>query len=157
MHEEQKSATLGKADPRAVAAAARSTRELFSDFDVEVEPWDDSFQWTEIENGELRLKPLWRILLTLGGAEYLEFWFLAFVACLFLGAISSAIMERAGFGVFGSMLLVAFAFAFAILIRDVFFRAGANVAIEPFLSIGMMLGLMTTTLLSGAFAKQRLP
>src|SRR5437763_11606466 len=116
MHEEQKSATLGKADPRAVAAAARSTRELFSDFDVEVEPWDDSFQWTEVENGEVRLKPIWRIMLALGGAQSMEFWFLAFVTCLFLGSVASAIMEKSGFGLGGSTLLVMLAFATALLI-----------------------------------------
>ena len=157
VHEERGKAKLGKADPRAVAAAARISRELFRDIDVEVEPWDDSFQWTEVERGELRLKPIWRVMGALEGAQSVEFWFLVFVACLFLGAIANAIMERSGFGLVGTTLLVMAAFATALLIRDLFFRAGANLAIEPFLSLGMMLSAMTLLLLSGAFAKVRLP
>ena len=157
VHEERRKAKLGKADPRAVAAAARITRELFQDIDVEVEPWDDSFQWTQVENGELRLKRVWQVVLALGGAQSMEFWFLAFVSCLFLGAISNAIMEKSGFGLAGGTLMVMAAFATALLIRDAFFRAGANLALEPFLSIGMMLCAMTLLLLSGAFAKLRLP
>ena len=157
VHEERRKAKLGKADPRAVAAAARITRELFQDIDAEVEPWDDSFQWTQVENGELRLKRVWQVVLALGGAQSMEFWFLAFVSCLFLGAISNAIMEKSGFGLAGTTLLVMAAFATALLIRDAFFRAGGNLALEPFLSIGMMLSAMTLILLSGAFAKVRLP
>ena len=77
--------------------------------------------------------------------------------CLFLGAISNAIMEKSGFGLAGGTLMVMAAFATALLIRDAFFRAGANLALEPFLSIGMMLCAMTLLLLSGVFAKLRLP
>ncbi|MDE3176741.1 MAG: hypothetical protein KGM15_11625 [Pseudomonadota bacterium] len=157
VHEERRKAKLGKADPRAVAAAARISRELFRDIDVDVEPWDDSFEWTEMEHGEKRLKPIWRVMLALGGAQSLEFWFLAFVSCLFLGAISNAIMEKSSFGLAGNTLLVMAAFAAALGLRDAFFRAGANLAIEPFLSIGMMLSAMTLILLSGAYAKLRLP
>jgi hypothetical protein len=65
-------------------------------------------------------------------------------------------MRDAGLGGFANTVIVMLAFAAAILVRDAFFRAGANIAVEPFMSIGMMLGAMPLLLLGGAFAKLRI-
>jgi hypothetical protein len=39
--------------------------------------------------------------------------------------------------------------------RELFFRSGDNLELEPYLSLGMMLGAMPLLLLSGAFPKVR--
>jgi hypothetical protein len=155
VHDQRKKARLGKADPRAVAAAERIERELWQEVDVESEPWSDDFKWTQVEDGEIRLKPISRIVLGLKGAEAFEFWALTGMVCLLLGGIMQSLMKEAGFGALGNAVLVATAFAAAIVVRDLFFRGGGAVEIEPFLSMGLMMGATPLLLLSGAFAKQR--
>ncbi len=155
IHEERGRVKLGKADPRAVAAVQSIERDLLRGIDVDAEPWDDDFQWTEMEHGELRLKPISRIVLGLRGAERFEFWILFTLVCLILGGITNAVLQETGFGPLFNALLVMTAFVAAVLVRDLFFRGGANLALEPFLSMGMMLAAMPMLLLSGAFAKMR--
>jgi hypothetical protein len=156
VHEQRRKAKLGKADPRAVAAAERIESELFRDIDVETEPWDDDFQWTEMEHGEVRLKPITRIVLGLKGAESFEFWVLSLLVCLILGGLANAVLQETGFGPLFNATLVMTAFAAAIVLRDLYCRAGSNLALEPFMSMGMMMTAMPVMLLSGAFAKMRL-
>jgi hypothetical protein len=155
-HEEKRKAKLGKADPKAVAAVRQIESDLLQGIDVDAEPLDDNFQWTEVEDGKVRLKPLWRIILGLSGAEAYEFWALAVVVCTLLGALTSALMKDVGMGPILNTALVMLAFAVAILVRDAFFRGASNIAIEPFLSMGMMLGAMPLLLLGGAFTKFKL-
>jgi uncharacterized membrane protein YeaQ/YmgE (transglycosylase-associated protein family) len=157
LRDEKRKAGLGKADPRTFAIAAAITRELLTGFEYEPEPWDDSFQWTTVENGEVRLKPLWKIFLHLEAPESYEFWLLAFMVCLLLGALAKAITDKSGFGVFGSTVLVMLAFALAILVRDLFFRNGANLSVEPYLTVVMMLTAMTAFLLGGVATARRSP
>ena len=155
VHEQRRKAKLGKADPRAVAAVRSIERDLLQGIDVEAEPWDDDFQWTEMEDGEVRLKPISRIVFGLHGAERFEFWVLFVLVCVILGGLTNAVLQETGFGSLSNALLVMTAFAAAILARDLFFRAGANLTLEPFLSMGMMMAAMPVLLLSGAFAKMR--
>ncbi len=156
VHEEKRKAKLGKADARTAAAVQSIEKDLFQDIDVEAEPWSDDFKWTQVEDGEIRLKPIWRIILGLSGAEAYEFWALFSLTCLMLGGLTNAVLKDAGFGAVLNGVLVMLAFAVAILVRDAFFRGGDNISLEPFLSVGMMLGAMPALLLSGAFAKVRL-
>jgi hypothetical protein len=156
VHQEKRKARLGKGDPRAVAAVRQIESDLMEGVDVDAEPLDHDFKWTEVEDGELRLKPLSRIIFGLGRSEALKFWGIWFAACISLGMLTSSLMKDAGVGAGMNTLLIMLAFATAILVRDAFFRAGANLEIEPFLSIGMMLGAMPLLLLGGAFAKMRL-
>ena len=155
VHEQRRKAKLGKADPRAVAAAERIESELFRGIDVETEPLADDFQWTEMEHGQLRLKPITRIVLGLKGAESYEFWVLLLLVCLILGGMTNAVLQDTGFGPLFNATLVMAAFAAAIVLRDLYFRAGSNLTLEPFMSMGMMLTAMPVLLLSGAFAKMR--
>jgi len=157
LRDEKRKANLGKADPRTFAVAAAITRELLEGVKYEPEPWDDSFQWTEVENGELRLKPLWKIFAHLAAPESYEFWFLTFTLCLLLGALATTITEKSGFGVFGSTMLVILAFALAILVRDLLFRHGANISIEPYMTVGMMIAAMPALLLGGVAVRHRFP
>jgi hypothetical protein len=143
------------ADPLAAAAEARIGREMFSDSNLEVAPWDPHFKWTEDEGGTVRLKPLWRVVAALDGPQATKFWFLAFLTCLFWGAYAAEIMDERGFGLIGSMALIAFAFAGAMLARDAFFRA--DVALEPILSVGLAVCAMLFVLLGGLLAKQSFP
>ena len=156
VHEERRKAKLGKADARTAAAVASIERDLAEGVDVETEPWQDDFKWTQVESGEVRLKPIWRIILGLSGAEAYEFWALFLLISLMLGGVTNAVLKEAGFGAVLNGVVVILAFATAILVRDAFFRGGDNVSLEPYLSVGMMLGAMPALLLSGAFAKLRL-
>jgi hypothetical protein len=155
VHEQRRKAKLGTADPRAVAAVESIERDLFQGIDVETPPWDDDFQWTEMEHGTVRLKPITGIVLGLHGAESFEFWVLFVLVCVILGGVTNAVLQETGFGPLFNALLVMAAFATAVLVRDLFFRAGANLALEPYLSMGMMMAAMPALLLSGAFAKMR--
>ena len=157
LRDEKRKASAGKADARTFAVAAAITRELFEDFQYEPEPWDNGFQWTQVENGERRLKPLWRIFSQVEAPEAYEFWSMVFVVSLLLGAFSTTITEKSGFGVTGSTMLVILAFALAILVRDLFLRNAANIAIEPYLTVGMMIAGMTVVLLGGVAARRHLP
>jgi hypothetical protein len=155
VHEQRRRAKLGKADPRAVAAVQSIESDLLQGIDVEAQPWDDDFEWTEMEDGQLRLKPISRIVLGLRGAERFEFWTLFVLVCLILGGVANAVLQETGFGSLFNALLVMTAFVAAVLVRDLFLRGGANLALEPFLSMGMMMSAMPLLLLSGAFAKMR--
>jgi hypothetical protein len=155
-HEEKRKAKLGKADPRTVAAVKQIESDLLQGIDVDTEPLDDNFQWTEVEDGKVRLKPLWRVILGLSGGEAYEFWALWIVVCMLLGVLTSALMKDVGMGPVLNTAIVMLAFAAAILVRDAFFREASNIAIEPFMSVGMMLGAMPLMLLGGAFTKFRL-
>jgi hypothetical protein len=155
VHEQRVRAKLGKADPRAVAAVERMERDLFQEIDVETEPWKDDFKWTETDAGEVVLKPISRIVAGLQGTESYEFWVLFILVCLILGGMTNAVLQEAGFGSLCNAVIVMTAFVAAVLVRDLFFRAGSNLALEPFLSMGMMLAAMPVLLLSGAFAKMR--
>jgi hypothetical protein len=155
-HEEKRKAKLGKADPRAVAAVKQIESDLLQGIDADAEPLDDDFKWTEVEDGKVRLKPLWRVILGLSGGEAYEFWALWTVVCTLLGVLTSALMKDVGMGPLLNTVIVMLAFATAILVRDAFFRDVSNIAIEPFMSIGMMLGAMPLMLLGGAFTKFRL-
>jgi hypothetical protein len=155
-HEERRKAKLGKADPKTVAAVRQIESDLLQGIDVDSEPLDDNFQWTEVEDGKVRLKPLWRVILGLSGGEAFEFWALWVVVCLLLGVFTSALMKDVGMGPILNTAIVMLAFAAAILVRDAFFREASNIAIEPFMSVGMMLGAMPLLLLGGAFTKFRL-
>jgi hypothetical protein len=64
------------------------------------------------------------------------------LVCLILGGVTNAVLQETGFGSLFNALLVMTAFAAAILVRDVFFRAGDNLALEPYLSMGMMLAAL---------------
>jgi hypothetical protein len=156
LHELRGKAKLGKGDPKTVAAVGRMAEELMRDVDVETDPWNDDFKWTEVENGELRLKPIHRVVLGLSGSEALQFWTLALMISFILGMLTKSILKEAGFGMAMNTGLVMLAFIVAVLIRDAFFRAQEFIAAEPFLSLGMMIGAMPLLLLSGAFAKLRL-
>jgi hypothetical protein len=155
-HEEKRKAKLGKADPRTVAAVRQIESDLLQGIDVDTEPLDDNFKWTEVEDGKVRLKPLWRVILGLSGGEAYEFWALWIVVCTLLGVLTSALMKDVGMGPVLNTAIVMLAFAAAILVRDAFFREASNIAIEPFMSVGMMLGAMPLLLLGGAFTKFRL-
>jgi hypothetical protein len=155
-HEEKRKAKLGKADPKAVAAVRQIESDLLQGIDVDAEPLDDNFRWTEVEDGKVRLKPLWRIILGLSGGEAYEFWALSIVVCTLLGALTSALMKDVGMGPILNTAMVMLAFAVAILVRDAFFREASNIAIEPFMSMGMMLGAMPLLLLGAAFTKFKL-
>jgi hypothetical protein len=144
-----------KANPQDVATAVAVGRELFQDPEVELKPWDDSYQWTEVDDGVVRLKPISRVIAELHGAERYEFWLLVVFASLGLGGLAGFAMQSAGLGLTGNTLLVMTAFVAAILVRDLFFRDGALVEIEPYLSLGMMLAAMPAFLIAGAVAKAR--
>ncbi len=130
--------------------------DLLQGIDVDSEPLDDNFQWTEVEDGKVRLKPLWRIIVGLSGGEAYEFWALSIVVCTLLGALTSALMKDVGMGPVLNTAIIMLAFATAILVRDAFFRDASNITIEPFMSMGMMLGAMPLLLLGGAFTKFKL-
>ena len=146
----------GKANAHDMATATAVTRELMRDPEYDVDPLDDSYQWTQVEDGVVRLKPIWRVIADLRGAERYEFWGLAVFACFCLGGLAGFALQNAGLGIAGNTLLVMTAFAAAILVRDLFFRSGGFIQIEPFLSLGMMMGAMPAFLLAGALAKLRL-
>jgi hypothetical protein len=99
---------------------------------------------------------LWRVILGLSEAEAYEFWALWIAVCTLLGALTSALMKDVGMGPVLNTAIVMLAFAAAIPVRDAFFREASNIAIEPFMSVGMMLGAMPLMLLGGAFTKFRL-
>jgi hypothetical protein len=145
----------GKANPDDMKTAVAVTRELMQDPEVELEPWDESYQWTEVDDGVVRLKPISRVIAELHGAERYEFWALVAFASLGLGALAGFAMQNAGLGLTGNTLLVMTAFVAAILVRDLFFRDGSLIGIEPYLSLGMMLAAMPAFLLAGAAAKTR--
>ena len=147
---------VGKANPNDVATATAVTRELMQDPEYEADPLDDSYQWTQVEDGVVRLKPIWRVIADLQGAERYEFWTLVAFACLGLGGLAGVALQSAGLGLTGNTLLVMTAFAAAIGVRDLFFRSVGFVEIEPYLSLGMMLGAMPAFLIAGALAKLRL-
>jgi hypothetical protein len=146
----------GKASARDMATATAVTRELMQDPEYEVDPLDDSYQWTQVEDGVVRLKPIWRVIADLHGAERYQFWIIVAFACLGLGGLAGFALQNAGLGLTGNTLLVMTAFAAAILVRDLFFRSGGYIQSEPYLSLGLMLGAMPAFLLAGAAAKLRL-
>ena len=146
----------GKANPRDVATATAVTRELMQDPEYDVDPLDDSYQWTQVEDGVVRLKPIRRVIADLQGNERTEFWIFVAFACLGLGGLAGFALQNAGLGLTGNTLLVMTAFAAAIAVRDLFFRSVGFVGIEPYLSLGMMLGAMPAFLIAGAVAKLRL-
>ena len=155
LRQEKRKLNLAKPDPRAVAAVQAIERELLTGFQYEPEPWEDNFRWTEVEDGEVKLKPLWKVFARLEAPEAYEFWLLVCTSCLLLGLLATAITAKSGFGVLGSTTLVALGFALAILARDLWFRGGANVGIEPYLTLCMMLATMTAFLLGGVSVRHR--
>lgn len=139
-------------DPLSAALAARSRRMVTEEPEAKIAPWDSRFQWTQIEDGEVRLKPLLQVISELDKAQTATFWVAVLLLALVWGAVAARTSEGEEPNLPYNAALTALALAVAVWLRDSYLRD--HVAAEPFMTMALLLGAPLLALRGAGLVQQ---